>query len=1152
MDLSTRSPRRAPIFLDETGRRWRRLRRAALVVGIITTVVAAITITMVVIPPLLPEIPLTGAPFARAPGLATSKIERERLSKKLQLYFSLRKNRVPGVRANVLPVRGRTVPGRVRAPGAPIVAGFYVTWDDNSLDALLHHADDLDWVVCECAWLGPNGNGLRMRIDRRVGVTIASAVPDPKLRPQIFIMVSNFDSATKRWDPVGLRHLLTNPAARALALKQLTDSVAFYGMGGVTIDFEEEPQELTESITTFVSELRKRLVPMGKIVTQAASVNDSDHQLAKFAAVNDYLFLMLYDEHFGKTGDPGPIASQQWFVERMKHMLRFVPAQKAIPIVGAYGYDWNDGDSTTNGQQLTFQEIMSAVRKADKKALHFDSTTLNPYATWTDRDSTEHLAWYLDAITAYNQTVAAQALGTAGMGIWRMGSEDPAIWRVIGKSGIDSSAALLSVIPPGYDAEMEGNGEILDLFASPDSGNRTVRIDPKTKLVVDEVIHKVGTPYIVNRYGSSDPHLITLTFDDGPDGKWTPMILDTLKSRGVTGTFFLIGENAERHLPLLRRIVNEGHLIGNHTFLHPNLAFTSDKRTKLELDATERLFEAVLGRRTAFFRPPYFGDAEPTTLDELVPAQIAKERGYLIIGLHIDAEDWQSPGVKTIIDTVLAQRSRGNVVLLHDGGGDRSQTVAALGPLIDTLRALGDTVVPLSQLIGLTRDQAMPGLPPRNMLARAGELIGWGTLSLVQWLLYWIFFLAIFLGFARLVFMTILAIIQHVKNHQNRDAPITFAPSVSVIVPAYKEEKVILRTIETLVAQEYPGELEVVVVDDGSPDETYQVAHAAYGDHPKVRVYRKPNGGKASVLNYGLAYASGEIVICLDADTLFAPDTVAELVEPLHDPKVGAVAGNAKVGNRINLVTRWQAIEYVTSQNLDRRAFSLLNCITVVPGAVGAWRKSLVQKAGGFSEDTLAEDQDLTLSIRRRGFSIAYADEAIGYTEAPDTLGGLAKQRFRWSFGTLQCLWKHRRTFFHPRYGLLGFVALPNVLLFQIIYPFLSPIADLMFVLSLWSAWAIREAHGATYAMTSVEQVLTYYAVFLIVDWLASILAFTLEPDEDKWLTWLIFLQRFAYRQVMYWVVVRSVFAALRGRLVGWGKLERKATVELETATSRP
>ena len=188
----------------------------------------------------------------------------------------------------------------------------------------------------------------------------------------------------------------------------------------------------------------------------------------------------------------------------------------------------------------------------------------------------------------------------------------------------------------------------------------------------------------------------------------------------------------------------------------------------------------------------------------------------------------------------------------------------------------------------------------------------------------------------------------------------------------------------------------------------------AYGSHPSVSAYRKENGGKASALNYGIAHAQHEIVIGLDADTIFDDDTVAELVQPLKDPSVGAVAGNAKVGNRINLVTRWQALEYVTSQNLDRRAFSLLDCITVVPGAVGAWRRSVVQQVGGFREDTLAEDQDLTLAIRRAGLSVAYADGAVAYTEAPDTLRGLAKQRFRWSFGTLQCTWKHRDAFFRP------------------------------------------------------------------------------------------------------------------------------------------
>jgi cellulose synthase/poly-beta-1,6-N-acetylglucosamine synthase-like glycosyltransferase len=216
---------------------------------------------------------------------------------------------------------------------------------------------------------------------------------------------------------------------------------------------------------------------------------------------------------------------------------------------------------------------------------------------------------------------------------------------------------------------------------------------------------------------------------------------------------------------------------------------------------------------------------------------------------------------------------------------------------------------------------------------------------------------------------------------------------------------------------------------------------------------------------------------------------------------------------------------------------------------VGAWRRSLVQQVGGFKEDTLAEDQDLTLEMRRLGYSVAYADGAIAYTEAPDTLRGLAKQRFRWSFGTLQCAWKHRDAFFRPRYGSLGFIGLPNVFLFQLLLPAISPVADLMFLLSIFSVWINAMSHKVdgrlTYGLTNLEQVLTYYAIFLLVDWLAAALAFLMEPEEDKQLTWLIFLQRFAYRQVMYWVVVRSFAAALSGRLVGWGKLDRKATVEI-------
>ena len=1100
------------------------------------------------VPPLIPQLRTNPVKLSNAPPIPTSRLERLQMEKKLELWFALERNHaVPSLRPGQLPLPRHQTPVRVRPQGDPIIAGFYVNWDDNSLAALHDHADDLDWVICEWAFLSGGGDSLVMKIDRRVQYTIAQVIPDSSRRPQVLLMVSNYAANTHKWDPDALRRMLTDPRASQRAVQQLTDSIAHYGLAGVTIDFEEVPASLTTKVVEFTRALTAALAPRGRHVTQAVSFNDTEDQLRRYAEANDHVFLMLYDEHYGR-GDPGPVASQQWYVNTARRMLQVVPPQKAILAVGAYGYDWNDGDSLSNGQTLTFQEMMSAARNAPIKSFHYDPITLNPYARWTDADSTDHVAWYLDAVTAYNHIVAGRELGVAGHAVWRLGSEDPAIWRVLGRMGIDAPPQELDVIPPGYDPEFlprDGKGEILRMVSPPTEGKREITLDPISKLITNEKVVSYATPYVFNRFGDGFPHRVALTFDDGPDGRWTATILDTLKSRHAPATFFVIGQNVEAHIPLVRREWDEGHEIGNHTFTHPNLFFTNILQTKLQLDATERLLEAVLGRRTAFFRPPYFGDAEPTTVDELIPVGNASDRGYLTVGLHIDSEDWRSPGVDEIIDTTLAQRYRGSIVLLHDGGGDRAQTVAALGPLIDSLRAEGDTLVLVSELIGIPREEAMPGLPPRTLVARIGELAAFGAFGLLQWTLYWIFLIAIALGFARLLFITTLAVIQHRRRHQDVDAPVTYAPTVSVIVPAFKEEQVIVKTIESLIAQNYPGALEVIVVDDGSPDATYDRAREAYGTHPRVRVFRKPNGGKASALNYGLTLATGEIVICLDADTIFVPNTVAELVEPLHDPTVGAVAGNAKVGNRINIVTRWQAIEYVTSQNLDRRAFSLLNCITVVPGAVGAWRKSLVIAAGGFSEETLAEDQDLTLQIRRAGHAIAYADEAIGYTEAPDTLRMLSRQRFRWSFGTLQCLFKHRDVFFKKQYGSLGWVALPNVLIFQLFYPAVSPIADFLFLWSIFTVFWVRAEHGMTFAITSLEHVMLFYAIFLAVDWVATMFAFWLEPDEERSLTWLVLLQRFAYRQVMYVVVIRSLIAALRGRVVGWGKLERKATVDV-------
>jgi len=373
---------------------------------------------------------------------------------------------------------------------------------------------------------------------------------------------------------------------------------------------------------------------------------------------------------------------------------------------------------------------------------------------------------------------------------------------------------------------------------------------------------------------------------------------------------------------------------------------------------------------------------------------------------------------------------------------------------------------------------------------------------------------------------------------------------VTIIVPAYNEERVIVSTVRSLLNQEYGGELNILVIDDGSPDETFNVARREFGDDPRVLVLRKENGGKASALNFGIARARGEIIVCLDADTQFTPTTVARLVAPMSDHKVGAVAGNAKVGNRHNMVTRWQALEYVTSQNLERRAFAVLNAITIVPGAVGAWRKAYVQAVGGFSDDTLAEDQDLTWALGEEGVRVTYADDAIAYTEAPDTLKTLIRQRFRWSFGTLQSVWKHKKITFRPKYGSLGMIAMPNVWIFQLFYTAISPLADILFAWSLFSVLIARYQHGDRYALSNLEDVLKLYVIFLVVDWLAAVVAFLMEPGEEKALTWLVLIQRFVFRQTMYWVVVKSIAAALRGHVVGWGKLERKGMNLLPTTAN--
>ncbi|HEX3581930.1 MAG TPA: glycosyltransferase, partial [Thermoanaerobaculia bacterium] len=654
------------------------------------------------------------------------------------------------------------------------------------------------------------------------------------------------------------------------------------------------------------------------------------------------------------------------------------------------------------------------------------------------------------------------------------------------------------------------------------------------------------------------PKMLALTIDDGPSDPYTAQMLDEMKALHVKATFFLIGENAERYPNLVRRIWAEGHEIGNHSYTHPNIGTIPEQRARFELNATQRVFQSLLHRSTILFRPPYNADAAPTRSEEVRPIELATDLNYITVLELLDPQDWNTEArnpdgsihhrtAEEMLQSILLQieNEHGSCILLHDGGGDRAETVRLIPMLVNTLRARGYAFVNVSDLIGANRDQVNPPVTPSDNLMLASDRVVFEVMYLFELFLSIMFISGIVLGTLRVIFVTILAFVEKAREKREHfDAG--YQPSVSVVIAAYNEQKVIVRTIEAVLANHYP-DLEIIVVDDGSKDDTSGEVMRRYPD--RVRLLIQENAGKAAALNAGIEHARGEIIIALDADTIFARDTIRNLVRRFADPIVGAVAGNVKVGNRINPLTYWQAIEYITSQNLDRRAYSVINSVTVVPGAVGAWRREAVMQAGGYTTDTMAEDMDLTWRIRRIGWQVETDTQAIGYTEAPDSFKALFKQRFRWAFGTLQSLWKHRRAV--GRYGWFGRVMLPSLWLFQIVYQAISPLVDLQIIISIYeviSSWAmthyLKEWRTFPQALEELYLVAFMYAFFFVIELIGSLVAFRLDRENNKMLVWL-FWQRFLYRQLMYAVLIKSVTTALSGMRTGWGKLERKGTVEV-------
>ncbi|HET7104697.1 MAG TPA: glycosyltransferase, partial [Terracidiphilus sp.] len=932
------------IFFDPQRKRWKRLRRVFDVSAVLLTLILAGFIFNLVRSQPLPELLL---PSTQHNYRALR--ERARYSRSARyghaLHSAHRKTR-------------RKASEIALNTGEGLRAAFYVPDDAASISAFKEHVHQIDMIFPQ--WLHVYGSSTDLVATssdniRDFRVIDGSTIRDPdeldKVKrvilnaredTEIFPHLNNYDVHTQSWD-AGVGDLLKNEDQSAnLRLQVVRFLTAFPAYHGLSLDFESLNDDAVPAYLNFVHLLYADLHARNLRLYIDVAVSTSDDELRELAQNSDGIVLMNYDEH-EVTSDPGPIAGQDWFVANLRRVLKVVSKQKIICALGNYGYDWalstpaptrrnrHPKPQVVNTEDLSVAEAWQ--RAADASAdLHLDPGSLNPHFEYIDEDDNQHhIVWFLDGVTLLNEMRAARELGLQTFALWRLGSEDSSLWNVWDKPTSPDALKALASVQPGHDVDSEGSGDILRVTGLPRPGRRTVQVDPdepdpRKKLIVDEHMDVYPHTYTVQYYGYH-PNEVAISFDDGPDPRWTPRILDILMREHVSGTFMMIGSEAADNIGIMKRVFRDGNEIGNHTWSHPDISEIPHRQVELELKLTERLFASKLGVQPLYFRPPYDIDEEPETDDQAAPVVRAQQDGYIIVGNKIDTDDWDEHPRKTpeeIAQSVLSQlqnmrskpQFRGSIILFHDGGGDRSVTVASLPVVIDALRAHGYKIVPVSALMGKTTAEVMPRLTFWQYVRAIPDSIAFSTLSIIYSFIVIVFFLGDVLMSARLILVGLFAVIDRLRRPHRRHSP-GFSPPVAVLIPAYNEEKVIVRTVRSVLNSDYPN-IRVIVIDDGSTDRTFEAAREAFSAEiasGRVRVLTHPNGGKAAALNLGLEQIHEEFYVGIDADTVIASDAISRLIPHFEDPAIGAIAGNAKVGNRVNLWTRWQALEYITSQN---------------------------------------------------------------------------------------------------------------------------------------------------------------------------------------------------------------------------------------------
>ncbi|AXI41071.1 glycosyltransferase [Sulfitobacter sp. SK011] len=1020
-----------------------------------------------------------------------------------------------------LPTNGQAKMGAA----APVkqIYGFVPSTHSWSGDALEQSCDTIDVLVPEWYELGGGPQGLAMQDPN--AEARATLLEDAARHPrqiEVLPVISFGETAAQLYLTAPGQAEINVSLARFFDRWNPANDVV-----GACLDVTNLSQQGTAAFASLLRQVGRSLKEQGLrtcIIMPWAADRRSFRIADRFA---DIIVAKAFAEPWIGSA-PQPLAATDWFERQVEMLQTTVAPEKLVIALGTFTVDWVSG--TPKPQTVPYAKAMSALAQAEK-APQFEPTVGNARAVFVDAKGFQHRLWMLDAVTMHNQLLLLTDRDVASIGVWGLGYEDPGIWAVLDqarKSQPLSADSLSNVVFSNY-VERIGNGPFVSPISMPIVGQRDVSVDPQSNQIVSLSYPKMPQASVVRFYGQGQANKVVLTFDDGPDPAFTPKTLDILKSTDTPATFFVLGNNVLKSPELVERILAEGHELGSHTYSHPRMGDISAGRATIEINSVQQLVNGITGKEMRLYREPYMVSGGPVSSKQVASLLPLEKLGYVIAGMDIVPDDWVPQAPELLVRKIVAEveENAGGIILLHDGGGDQTHMVKALPMVIETLRDKGYVFTSIADFLETSPQSLLHDTGGLNSTFQklSFQAVGnsWSLLEIIFWSVLTI-------GLLRSVFLLILT-----AARQRHLPPNGHAPSVTIVIPAFNEADVIGACIENVLATEY-SDFDVIIIDDGSTDGTYEAA-MVFADHSLITVLKQPNRGKASAINAALFETDSDVLICIDADSHIHRRAVGYLAAHFKDPAIGAVAGRVVVGNRTNILTRLQALEYITAQSIERRAKEYLNAITVVPGAIGAWRTTALMEAGIFSTETLTEDADMTMAIIRTDYRVAYEERAIATTETPSTVKGLLAQRLRWSLGMMQAGWKHRGAMVEGRK--LGLISLPDLAIFGYLMPLLAPLADLFLIILIYNFFSSSGLPTQGVPASASGSMLLAYLALPMFEVLTVALAFRMDPREDRRLMWLIPLQRIFYRQLLYYSVIRALWRAATGSLAKWGRANR-------------